>query len=173
MPIFTVPLLYRAARVPGASVPHAAYELCLLSLMIQRIQSVYLLLGAVALLALLFFDRIWQNEAVAELAWYAPVLLILGAVAVGLAVAAVFMYKDRRRQVKLVMGAQWATLLFLAAMIGGFLLVGATGLLAESAADFGGLIALLLPILAYIFFFLARKGIERDIELVRSMDRLR
>jgi hypothetical protein len=30
-----------------------------------------------------------------------------------------------------------------------------------------------LPILAYLLFFLARRGIDHDIELVKSMDRLR
>jgi hypothetical protein len=33
--------------------------------------------------------------------------------------------------------------------------------------------ALLLPIAAYVFFYLARRGIDHDIELVESMDRLR
>jgi hypothetical protein len=35
------------------------------------------------------------------------------------------------------------------------------------------LIAVLTPFVAYALFFLARKGIERDIELIRSVDRLR
>jgi len=30
-----------------------------------------------------------------------------------------------------------------------------------------------MPVVAYLFFFLARRGIDHDIELVESMDRLR
>ena len=34
-------------------------------------------------------------------------------------------------------------------------------------------LTLLLPIVAYVFLRLARRGVEKDIALVRSMDRLR
>jgi hypothetical protein len=34
-------------------------------------------------------------------------------------------------------------------------------------------LTLLMPIVAYVFLRLARRGVEKDIALVRSMDRLR
>jgi hypothetical protein len=39
--------------------------------------------------------------------------------------------------------------------------------------DWGKAAMLAMPILAYVFFLLARRGIDHDIELVESMDRLR
>jgi hypothetical protein len=37
----------------------------------------------------------------------------------------------------------------------------------------GKVVAMSLPVVAYIMLFLARRGITADIKLVRSMDRLR
>ena len=56
-----------------------------------------------------------------------------------------------------------------AVLYAGFFLVGA---FADGVAG-STLTALVLPVLAYVMFYLARRGIANDIELVRSMDRLR
>jgi len=39
--------------------------------------------------------------------------------------------------------------------------------------EWGTTTVLLLPVAAYILFYLARRAITSDIELVKSMDRLR
>lgn len=142
--------------------------------MIQRIQSVYLLLGAVALGALFFFDSIWQSRAAEMHSWFVPVLmgLILAAGVVGF--VSIFLYKDRPRQRRVVLGAQMLTVLLVAALYVGFYLAGELSVgTAGGGVDIGKLFALFLPVVAYVLYYLARRAIKSDIELVRSMDRLR
>lgn len=141
--------------------------------MLQRKQSVYLLLGSLAIVAMLFFDQIWETEAAETLVWYVPSLMITGIVTVLVALVAIFLYTNRKRQRKVVVAAQVLTLIFVALLYGGLFLSGATAQIAEGAYGALMLIGLALPIVAYLFFFLARRGIQSDIDLVRSMDRLR
>lgn len=141
--------------------------------MLQRKQSVYLLLGSLAIVAMLFFDQIWETEAAETLVWYVPSLMITGIVTVLVALVAIFLYTNRERQRKVVVAAQVLTLIFVALLYGGLFLSGATAQIAEGAYGELMLIGLALPIVAYLFFFLARRGIQSDIDLVRSMDRLR
>ena len=141
--------------------------------MIQRIQSIYLLLGALSLASLLFFDEIWLGETATVLPWFAPALLIGGGVVVVAALVSIFLYKNRVRQRGVVVIVQWLTLAWMAVFYGGLFYSG------QLEAETGGdpisisLLGLIVPILAYIFFFLARRSIQKDIALVRSMDRLR
>ena len=141
--------------------------------MIQRIQSVYLLLGALALLSMLLFDEVWVGEAAEALPWFAPVLLILGGITVALALVAIFLYKNRARQRGVVVGVQWLTVAWMAVFYGGLFYGGQLQTSAGGDPITASLLVLLVPILAYVFFFLARRGIQKDIALVRSMDRLR
>lgn len=141
--------------------------------MLQRKQSVYLLLGSLAIVAMLFFDGIWETPAAETLVWYVPSLIITGIVVVLVALVAIFMYGNRLRQQQVVVAVQVLTLIFMVLLYGGLFLTGVTAQIAEGAVDAATLIGLALPILAYVFFYLARKGIQSDIDLVRSMDRLR
>lgn len=137
--------------------------------MIQRLQTIYLLLGALALGATLFFDSIWQSAATETFPWFSPALLVLGGLASAIAIGAIFMYKKREVQLKVVVGVQVLTVLFMLVLYGGLYLVGTFS--EELPADL--LVGVILPILAYVVFYMARRGIAKDIELVRSMDRLR
>lgn len=142
--------------------------------MIQRIQSVYLLLSALALGALFFFDSIWQSRAAEVYGWFVPALtgLILAAGVVGF--VAIFLYGDRPRQRRVVFGAQVLTVLLVAVLYVGFYLTGELSLdAAGGGLDVDKLFVLFLPVVAYVFYYLARRAIKSDIELVRSMDRLR
>jgi len=138
--------------------------------MIQRPQSIYLFLGALLVSALGFFDVLWTSAASQMLAWFNPAVLGAGTVVIVIAIAAIFLYRDRKRQLKIVVALQGVLILFLLAMIAG-LYMGGT--LSQVAGNVPLIIALVLPVLAYVMFWLARKGIEKDIALVRSMDRLR
>lgn len=137
--------------------------------MIQRIQTIYLLLGASALAATLFFDSIWGSAATETFAWFGPALIALGGLAAALGLGSIFLYKKREVQLKVVVGVQVLTVLFTLVLYAGLWLVGA--LSEPLPADL--LVGLILPVLAYVMFFLARRGIASDIKLVRSMDRLR
>lgn len=141
--------------------------------MIQRKQSVYLLLGALSIVSMFFFDGIWESPAADTLIWYVPSVLIAGIVVVLVAIVAIFLYKDRKRQQKVVVAAQVLTLIFMVILYGGLFLTDLAAQIQEGVFGRVGLIGLVLPIVAYVFFYLARRGIQSDIALVRSMDRLR
>lgn len=140
--------------------------------MIQRIQTVYLLLAAVALSAVPFIDALWYSAAV-ELSWFEPAIVGLVAVTVALSVTSIFFYKQRERQRTLVLVTQVFVVLLVLALYGGFYLVDGLNIRVAGGVDWSLLVLFLLPVAAYVLLFLARRGIEHDIELVRSMDRLR
>jgi hypothetical protein len=142
--------------------------------MIQRIQTVYLVLGALAAGALFFLDSLWSGAVVQQFGWFTPVTAALaGLTAVG-ALATVFLYNNREAQRSVTAGLQ-----VLAALLTGGVFVGLYGAGALGLRGTGGtwnvskIAFLALPIVAYLFFMLARRAIQSDIELVRSMDRLR
>lgn len=141
--------------------------------MIQRIQSVYLLLGALCLASLGFFDSVWQNQAAETFVWFVPAVAIVGAATVLTALIAIFLYKNRKKQVKVVVASQVMAVGFMVILYGALFMAGDFELLKEAGADISELLILLLPIVGYILFYLARRSIQRDIDLVKSMDRLR
>ncbi len=142
--------------------------------MIQRIQSVYLLLGAAALVGLVFLDSFRQGAAADTYAWFEPAItgLSLATAAVGL--VAIFLYSNRPRQRKVVIGTQVGTILTVAVLYASLYLTGGFDVrAADGSIDIGQVLLVALPVIAYLLFYLARRGIESDIELVKSMDRLR
>ena len=141
--------------------------------MIQRIQSVYLLLGALAMTALLLFGGGWQDAISTASGWLVPALYFLGGVTVLSAIAAIFLYNNRPRQRTVVIGIQVLTIIFAMLFYGGLYIVEGLKLGQNGNVSVGYIVLLLLPIVAYLFFYLARRGITSDMELVRSMDRLR
>lgn len=141
--------------------------------MIQRIQSVYLLLGAAGVIGLLFINRLWASAAVQTLAWFGPALLGLGGLVALVAIGAIFLYKNRPRQRSVIVGLQVLTLLFVLVLYAGLYLSGTLDALTGSGLSFSAVLIVTLPVVAYLFFFLARRGVEKDIKLIRSMDRLR
>lgn len=141
--------------------------------MIQRIQTIYLVLGAVSLLGMLLFDDLWASPGVEALGWFEPVLLVLIVVLALGALVAIFLYKDRNRQRSVVRGLQLLTLVLLLVLVVGLYLAGDFTFVTMDGVAVERIVSVALPFLAYIFFVLARRGIEHDIALVRSMDRLR
>lgn len=140
--------------------------------MIQRIQTVYLALATVALGALLFFGVVWQGAAAAQ-RWFTPVVVIFDGLAVVATVGAIFLHKNRRKQRQIIVGAQVLTVFALFTLCVGLYLADALFIRTSQGLEVGLLVALLLPIVAYVLLLLARRSVEKDIELVRSMDRLR
>ena len=140
--------------------------------MIQRIQTLYLLVAVALLAGVTLFDDVWGGAAAASQPWLPTATLVLVGVAVLLAVGALLMYKRRKRQYALVGWAQWATLALIVVLLAGLLLADALSA-SLAAGDYGALWALVLPVVAYVMLLLARRGVKSDIDLVRSMDRLR
>jgi hypothetical protein len=138
--------------------------------MIQRIQSVYLL-GASILLEFsasvlyLLPDNVFTGYRLGFL--FAPA--VLGIAGLG----AVFLFKRRELQVRVVKVLGAINILIVVALLTASYL---TGDLTKIAA--GGPFAVitgvfLAPVIASILFFHAGKAVQRDIDLIRSMDRIR
>ena len=139
--------------------------------MIQRIQSLYLLVGAIALLALVFMDWPWvvlRDEVV----FFGGGLVLAGVTAV-VGLLAVFLYKNRTLQRKVILGTQVLTIGLLLLLVGGLYVLGQLQFTTADGPYWPAIIGMLLPVGAYVFFFLARRGVEADINLIKSMDRLR
>ncbi|MEX2402093.1 MAG: DUF4293 domain-containing protein [Rhodothermales bacterium] len=139
--------------------------------MIQRKQSLYLLLGAVALSVMFTLDGVLNGRAAESLIWFRPGLIASGAATAILAVITIFLYENRPLQQKLVLVTQVLDLIVIVLLVSGMMLAGSLDLVGSGAV--GRAAAIGMPFLAYLFFYLARRGIRADIELVRSMDRLR
>ncbi len=141
--------------------------------MIQRIQTVYLFLGALALAALVVFDMPWASAAATTYGWFVPSLIGLIVVTAGAALGAIFLYETRKTQRSVVVGVQVATVVLAAVLYGGLYWTTELTFRGPAGIDWGRTAALVMPIVAYLLFYLARRGIDHDIELVESMDRLR
>jgi hypothetical protein len=141
--------------------------------MIQRIQSAYLLLGAGALVAVPFLDIISSGAAAQAYGWYRPVITALDIVIVVSLFASILLFRNRSLQVRIVSLIQLGIIVLAAGTYGGLYLAGSLQLV-DSGADRGAVwTAVVLPVVAYVAIALARRAIQKDIALVRSMDRLR
>lgn len=136
--------------------------------MIQRIQSIWLLLAGLTILLLLILPIVTQLPDVAEAPKPAVNYLLYGTIVVGLlSFINIFNFKNRGLQKKLV-------ILTVA------LILGLCGwIFATIQALPGGLnnvkpsIGAFMPVLSIIFSALAYRGIRNDEQLLRSADRLR
>jgi drug/metabolite transporter (DMT)-like permease len=149
--------------------------------MIQRIQSIYLLLSGLSLGGLFFsfgtLAHLKDGSTVSrQLALEDGVInladnnfmMIFTFAAIALVLFAIFFYRNRPMQTKIV--ALGMVLAFVIFAIGGWLLMQNSKIAGNDLTiDFG----LASPVLSVIFGFLANKSIRKDIALVKSMDRLR
>ena len=147
--------------------------------MIQRIQSVYLLISTVlaGLLFLLPFAEIAKegaiylfnakgvllDGAVEKGGWVISVLLVL---IVALHVWAILSFKDRKKQTKVV----WGAILMELILLGMF--VYFTYIL-FSGVQISFKPGVVLPLVAIIIDYLAIRAIDKDEALIRSIDRIR
>ena len=126
-----------------------------------------LLLGYVV-----FFGGIQDGDTAQRLSWYASAVTITGVAGATIALGAIFLYGNREKQLKVVAAALMIALLFMIVLFGGLFLSGEYALL-TGPEELGRLVVLLLPVVAYILLHAGRKAIRKDINLVKSMDRLR
>jgi hypothetical protein len=153
--------------------------------MIQRIQTVFLIIATI-LLAFVVFMPVAQiigtaDDAVYELGFKGLIgtdgtfpefssipMSILIALSVGLCIISIFLFKKRMLQIRL-------------CVVNIVLLLGLEGLMfyyvraAQSAIDGTASFTLIFifPLIAAILVYLALRAIARDEALVRSLDRLR
>ena len=141
--------------------------------MIQRIQTLYLFLGVLALGALFFFPSPWASTAAEVYGWYEPAVAGLIVLAGATALGSIFLYGNRETQRKVVVGGQLLTFVLAMTLYGGLYLTNELSVRTGEAFNAGKTAMLLMPAAAYVLFLLARRAIDHDIELVESMDRLR
>ena len=155
--------------------------------MIQRIQSLYLLLTSVISIIFLkgvyltFFDISGSqfNLAIAGLhkiaetgtdekigdAW---ILTVTALIIPALSLITVFIYKRRDLQLILVRILLLVVLTFLTAS-----LIYTLNIISRFDANLGNWFKLLVPVIQFVLVILAFRGIKRDDDLVKSYDRLR
>lgn len=144
--------------------------------MIQRIQSIYLLIATLLSGGLIFILNLWVNEQGIEFfvmdsfnsgITLLKVMAVLFFASAGLTFIAIFQFKNRKLQFVLGRLAILTNLILL-----GILVYFSQNLSGEISISEKG-IGLLIPILAIVFVVIANKAIKKDEELVKSVDRLR
>lgn len=136
--------------------------------MIQRIQTLYLVISAIISAGLSFVFNLWttvKDVVVYAQSHYLYFGLFLGSAA--LSIVAIFSYKNRKSQ--FVLGRLNIILNFI--LLGVFV-YQSLNLSGETVVSEKG-IGLLLPIFSIVFLALANKAIKKDEDLVKSVDRLR
>ncbi len=130
--------------------------------MIQRIQSLYLLLLAIFSIIGLFFLPFFDLSLI--IFSNAVLLKVYFAQSITLSIISLFLFKKRKAQLwinRIQMGIQ---LLFIILLIYAW----ASGRITNIHLTW-----LALPFQAIVFLFLSNKGISKDEDLIRSVDRLR
>ena len=141
--------------------------------MIQRLQSIWLVLAAICGFALtqvpLFVGRLVNNVVKKIIATES---LLLFAISVGvacLAAACIFLYKNRPLQFKLSVLGVVLSILVVCLEVWYVEQFKTSTQMVRGTYYWGGL----LPIAMTVFFILAARGIYKDERLVKSLDRLR
>ncbi|WP_298550946.1 DUF4293 domain-containing protein [uncultured Algibacter sp.] len=136
--------------------------------MLQRIQTVYLLLAAGVSAGLIFVFELWVTEADIKV-FAADVNYVFAAFLTSafFSMVAIFRYKNRKSQFML--GRLNIILNFI---LLGFFVYQSLNVSGETAVSKKG-IGMLLPIVSIVLLALANKAIKKDEELVKSVDRLR
>ena len=149
-------------------------------MVIQRIQSVYLLIAVILMAVFAFFPALTFELGGREFVYGAlatgkvgvthidPLMLMLVVLICLLAIIDIFLYKNLQRQM---------TVCFVDIIIGLAMLI-AIGIQAFVVSGKEGLVLnfqwyLALPILSIIFLMMAHKAMSRDKKLLRDSDRLR
>jgi hypothetical protein len=161
--------------------------------MIQRVQTLYLILAVIAIGLIFFFDicsftpegsekyfimdlysieEASNGKELAEPAYWLWASILLTTLELVL-IAAIFTYKKRMKQLKLV---HLSYLLEAGSIVLlSFSIDHSAALISEEPGQLltTYLFAWYMPVVALAFSFLAARGIKKDEELVRSVDRLR
>jgi hypothetical protein len=145
--------------------------------MIQRKQSLWLLLASLCGAGVLFFD-LYRGEIrtgdlvehkILRVSDHYPSLL-LALVMVLLPAVTIFMFKNRKRQLRMTVIAILSVSFFMSMMLWR---VTNLGKLVPPVTGGSYWIGAIMPIFAMVLLVLAAVGIRKDEKLVRSVDRLR
>ncbi len=136
--------------------------------MIQRIQSVFLLVVALLGALLPIWMNLWINAEGNEVfAQTELVAMVSFYVSAALAIIAILLFKNRQNQF-VVNRLNMILNLFLL----GFFVYRSLNLSGETLVSEKG-IGMLIPVFSIVFLVLANRAIKKDEDLVKSVDRLR
>ena len=136
--------------------------------MIQRIQSLYLIVVAILTGVLPFFFNLWVNIDGAEVFANNDMLISIAFyVSAVLAVWAIVQFKKRKSQFVIN-----RLNMILNVFLLGFFVYRSLNLSGETLVSEKG-IGMLIPVFSIIFLVLANRAIKKDEDLVKSVDRLR
>ncbi|GGK19466.1 hypothetical protein GCM10007962_11940 [Yeosuana aromativorans] len=136
--------------------------------MLQRIQTVYLILAAGVSAGLIYLFDLWETkEGIVVFANDNPLYLGLFLGSAALSLISIFMYKNRKLQFML--GRLNIILNF---FLLGFFVYQSLNVSGETVVSEKG-IGMFLPIISIVLLVLANKAIKKDEDLVKSVDRLR
>jgi hypothetical protein len=144
--------------------------------MIQRIQTIYLLLATMVSGGLVFLLNLWVNDEEIKFfvmdsfkidSFLLKVMSVLFFVSAFLTFFTIFQFK--KRQLQFVLGRLSILINFI---LLGILVYFTQNLSGEITVSEKG-IGLLIPIITIVLVALANKAIKKDEELVKSVDRLR
>lgn len=140
-------------------------------MVIQRWQSLFLLIAAVLMAVATFYSPLAQSVAAdgtptAIFMKDAPILVIVGSLVTALLCLSIFMYKNLRRQ--MLMTLLSIVLICVVAVTGAFILFRQDAL---AGIEWSGAVLLLLA--AVVLAIAAYRFMRRDHNLLRSADRLR
>ncbi len=133
-------------------------------MVIQRWQSVLLFIAAILVACSLFAPMAKINETYLSLTQF-PVLMIVDILVAVLVFAAIFMFKNLKKQIKVTRLTMWLTI-FMTIGAGVYLYVNYPSATIEICVPITLSISLLLC-------YLAQRLMQRDYSLLRSADRLR
>ncbi len=136
--------------------------------MIQRIQSVYLLIAFIFSGVLPFVFPLWINAAGEKVFFMSNLVYVsLCGLSTTLSLISIFSFKNRQNQ--FVMNR---LNMILNVILLGLFVYRSLNLSGETEVSEKG-IGMLLPIVSIVFLVLANKAIKKDDDLVKSVDRLR
>ena len=136
--------------------------------MIQRIQTIYLLLTFIITGVLLFFIPLWTSNTGKDFYFMQDqVYTVLLSLSTMLTIISIISYKKRQNQ--FVMGR---LNIILNLILLGLFVYRSLNLSGETTVSEKG-IGMFLPIVAIVLLVLANKAIKKDEDLVKSVDRLR
>lgn len=136
--------------------------------MLQRIQTIYLLLSAIACGVLPFVFSLWTEESGKQI--YSTDLttsIVLFAASTLLSVTSILSFKKRQNQFVL----NRLNMIFNFILLG-FFVYRTLSLSGETEVSEKG-IGVVLPAISIVLLVLANKAIKKDEDLVKSVDRLR
>ena len=136
--------------------------------MLQRIQTVYLLIAALVSAGFVFIFKLWNDQA-GNPVYIEDVMSALGLTLLSglISLITIFLFKNRKLQ--FVLGR--LNILLNLILLGLFVYwsLNVSGEITVSEKGIG----MLTPIISIVFLVLANKAIKKDEDLVKSVDRLR